>query len=389
MKMHTRFQATALVALSMLLAGSASLSADAGSTVEGADAVLTNSAQKQSECEPRTVRKAKPRACAPKTCEPETCKPKKCVPKIYKAITCEPGINEEMVGDYLSECKREPNVLFTADFLWWATNYGLPVSIIITGNQDDTLTYGRVLRTHTKFSPGVRLGLGGNLDYDGWDLQAFWTYYYNTENRSIPSGIGQFRSTKISSYPQLRLTYNTADLELGATHGISRHLAFRPFAGVRGAWLYQLHHQRIDHAGESNSNIPLKIVEDIWAVGPRMGLNMIWDCKKGFHILANMSGSLLYGVSKGQLAGVLPVDSSVVGIDLGHNVHIKDKDTELFASFQTFLGLDWERTFNCGKNSFKIAAGWESNYWAAYNLLLVFNPSISFQGLTVDMVLGF
>lgn len=303
-------------------------------------------------------------------------------------------------------CSNQRSFDLWADFLWWSTNFNLPTGFTF-GQTEKFFTDGNfnvtdqdisihIKRPSASWDPGVRLGMGWNTGYDNWDVQGYWTYFYNDTDINMNSSEGELFTTFKKGRSKLRLRYNSADAELGKQYFVSSHFYIRPFTGVHAVWLSQHNSlylkENINNSTEFDQPAELHLDLDLWGVGPRIGFNSNWGDFKGFTLLGNISASMLYGKSltKANL-DILSFNQSTVGFDkTSTEVHARDKEYwELIPTLQMLLGVSYGCCFNKERSQFRISAGWETNFlWEAANIL-VLERAISMQGLTLDIRFDF
>lgn len=308
------------------------------------------------------------------------------------------------------KCDNQGRWDIWADFLWWSSNLNN-----VTGFEAEQNTAGAEtdVKVHLKrpgshWDPGVRVGLGWNTGYDNWDIQGYWTYFYNSSKKG--ESPASFETNEVESlfgegHAKARLRYNAADFEIGKSYYVSRHFFIRPFTGFHAIWT-SLHTSfdydsaasatvnfpfastglinqplSVTSSGASDADVNLDI--DTWGVGPKIGVNTNWGNFRGFSLVGNISTSLLYG----KLMGKAKFD-----IDSATDIDVRVRDHEywqVMPTLQMFYGLSYACCFAHGQNQFRISAGWESNFiWEAANFFLYDKP-ISMQGLTVDLRFDF
>jgi len=111
---------------------------------------------------------------------------------------------------------------------------------------------GNIVNMHFDFKPGFKVGLGGNFDYDNWDMGLEYTWFHNTNSQtaSDPTGgnlltmVGNpYRTTNNGLYDNIHskwtLKMDIIDLNLGRWHYVGTQLTFRPGFGARADWIRQ------------------------------------------------------------------------------------------------------------------------------------------------------
>lgn len=280
-------------------------------------------------------------------------------------------------------CNNEGTFKIEGEYLYWATNFKLPLKL--------------------KWSSGARGTLGYHSKCDNLDIQAIYTYYQNKIHGSIIGNTASFIQNILTGQEHLKLTSNVGDLELGKTFfSETTKVLFRPFIAIRGGWLDQdnsANYTGIDQIslnGGVTTNVPtatsIVLDQDVWCIGPRIGIDMSWLRFGGFSFMVDFSTSLLYGKAHQKLAinnNTASANNQSTGIDYTTiNLVGRDKFMVLCPQLQGFIGLQWER---CLKNhrSVKLFVGWEANYWWEVSNVLFFNRPLSMQGLTAGLSFNF
>lgn len=305
-------------------------------------------------------------------------------------------------------CSNQRSFDLWADFLWWSANFNLPTSFTF-GQTQKFFTSGNfnvtdqdislhIKRPPASWDPGVRLGMGWNTGYDNWDVQGFWTYFYNDTELNLKSSEGEIFTSFKKERSKLRLRYNCADAELGKQYFVSSHFYIRPFTGIHAVWLSQhdsLHlKESINNQTQFDQPVDVKLDLDLWGVGPRIGFNSNWGDFKGFTLVGNISASMLYGKSLAKanidIKSINPSQNPAFLDKTSTEVHARDKEYwELIPTLQMLLGVSYGCCFNKERSQFRVSAGWETNFlWEAANLIVV-ERAISMQGLTLDFRFDF
>jgi len=115
-----------------------------------------------------------------------------------------------------------------------------------------------------KYSPGFKLGLGGNLPFDGWDLYVNWTHLRNnpvttfrssTHNLIDIERLGDGGAPFVTNHAKVSydLILNIIDFDWGRRCFVSDTWSVRPSFGGKTFWI----HQQIRYSYENVQTIPL------------------------------------------------------------------------------------------------------------------------------------
>ncbi len=292
-----------------------------------------------------------------------------------------------------------------AEFLYWRAFEDqllniLPIYPSVSGSTNIVQT--NITSFKTRYDPGFKVGLGYDFRYDNWSVNAIYTYYQTRKSLSLSfdPNSGNFIILPTSQLPgsplftgqsvssKWKLHYNILDGELSRSFFVSRRLALRPFAGIRGAWI----NQKIDTmaSGSVNQTVSTPFIQQHlkhWGVGPRLGVDTHWlFCDTGLGLFFNASGSLLYS---------------------GYNYHFNDEDTtasstifyhtnyrRLCSNAELFAGLDYAYCWKDSEISLDSYIGYSVNYWWRENELSSLNDvflegDLGLQGLNIGLRVSF
>ncbi len=331
------------------------------------------------------------------------------------------------------ECCSEGKLLVDAEFLWWTPGTYFPFAnntFVNDGNAvsspsapfpsvTDTVIEPYV-RISEKWSPGVRIGLGWESADCDWQIWGRWTGYSNYARRHItstpPAAVGGVASsnfgflqpaigsdifengaTGTSATGTYKLNYNVADLVFARSFQPDCNLSLTPYAGVRASFILQRQRVFFDGATTTTTltgvtaSLPAssKFTEELWGVGPRIGLGAVWGDWCGISLIGNISGAILYG----RLEEYARTSNTSFGFDTGIDaeaittsvLRTRDRYNLIMPNLQVQLGFGYKLDFNCDLNSIDVYALWEGNYyWGASNVFL-FERGLGLNGLTTGI----
>lgn len=338
-----------------------------------------------------------PEACRTSPCDACVCNPRpKCVP-------CSPCPIKECID----ECG---GAYLTADFLWWrAENHGLSYAF---NQKDNTILLGNLMHVNPAWDPGFRVGLGWNTTFDHWDFYADWTWYYNkSQDHHFRSDITPGPGVGLGFFPRYpiqhddpsiqvdatwTLRYNVIDGEMGRGMFVTEKIGFRPYWGVRAAFIDQEFRDHFFNPSDTLGVIlegKLNAANKYWGVGPRVGAHTEWHLGKGFSFLGRASASALYGKTQAHLnhKELTSGSSSFVS-----DARFSDRFWQLVPNLQLLLGFQWDTCFWCDKMFYAVSVAWETNcWWNQCNIPVAFfdgfpipttgNQPVTLEGVTVNM----
>ncbi len=209
-------------------------------------------------------------------CNPSPCKP---------AEVCNPP------------CCEYTAFSIDAELLYWRPELrGLEAAFgnttIATVVNSPTFTTTTITETdvqpHSKWSPGWRVG----ADFEFaccFDIEADWTHFQGHATRSSGEQHGRWN-----------ITYNVVDLTLGRLCYTAPSFYFKPFIGVRGAWIHQTLKSHLttlvtSAVGSATTLTYMNDKERFWGVGPELGLEANWCMGCNFSLYAMVDVVSYYG----------------------------------------------------------------------------------------------
>jgi len=315
-----------------------------------------------------------------------------------------------------------PGYFFTADFIWWKTNISnsnfaangfASGTLAVVGGSQTSTGPGRIQHPKFEFEPGFKVGAGVFLPHDGWDLYACYTWLHggrhtngisatsstNAINLVPSSGAGIAVAQVLGESCTWKQRFNVIDLELGRNFFISRFLSLRPFAGLKGARIREhLHFNSMGQgtSGGLNPGITLSPTQqyrrqNMWGLGPRIGLDSLWHFTKEFGLYADFAFSLLWTDYHTHFHDTSTSSSTGISVT-SITVFTKEVITNVTPVVEVGLGLSYMHWF-CGDDYFLEAhAGWEGQCWWDFNHFTDYankSGNLTLHGLTAGLKFGF
>jgi hypothetical protein len=286
----------------------------------------------------------------------------------------------------------------TADVLCWKLYEGGTDYLLKDKNsRGDFPVKGDVRHFNFNWEPGFKVGAGYLFEYDGWDADLEFTYYrthaHNSTRSKLPHLfplVGDEDLNLIQSKAQWHVHFYNLDLALGKNYFVSKSLALRPFFGLALTWIDQ--HRHFHFHTDVRNRITLKSKNDFFGLGPKLGLNAQFYMGGNFSCYGDVSGDLQWGdfhITERE-------DNRTESLEiyaLRYSLH------RMVPSVALGLGIAYETMFREDTRSFRIKAGYESQYWWRQNQLPLFNSDsltfhrnsedLSMQGLTLEFRLDF
>lgn len=293
------------------------------------------------------------------------------------------------------------DVFITADFLWWrAREDGLSYAYTNTAKTATNPGRGRTHRPNFDWDPGFKVGLGLNLSRDGWDVFAQYTWMRANNSRDslvqtvatasmlpiVNTADANHLSANNTYYVgrgEWDLHFNVIDLEIGRNFFISQYLTLRPHAGLKGTWQDQKYRVHYELQNNSSQTVRerIRMEQDYWGIGTRIGLDMGWQFIRSFGIFSNWSLTALWTD--------FDIDRRDTSINLATQTTAltKLKTKNDFSTVKPLLefviGLRWETWWDEDDYHFSLEAGWEEQIWWSFNQFIHLNEESAHGDLTL------
>jgi len=308
--------------------------------------------------------------------------------------------------------------------LAWSTNY--PNGDIGGNDAFDTNLKGSSM--DFDYHPGFRLGVGGFLGHDDWDLHAEYTWFHasNTKSMSVEGGAaatnGLYPSVSFPDWDgylfnnasgKWKLQMDIADLDLGRWYYLGTKVQLHPTIGVRGAWIsqaYNVNSIAVEGAFLNNQAAPIRSVisqnTHSWGVGPKVSLEGKWNLGCGFRLFGNGEADLLY-TRYTKMSFKQDMTDLLTGLPyqdggLYYPVNISQSDISCVRTHLDLnLGLGWGTHFFSDKYKLDFTAGYEMQVFFDQNMFFSFgsssmygsvdtpNGNLYLQGLTISSSFDF
>ncbi|MBI3211394.1 MAG: autotransporter outer membrane beta-barrel domain-containing protein [Simkania negevensis] len=283
------------------------------------------------------------------------------------------------------------DVIVFADFIWWrvtqdGTNYAMTgVSPtrqpVIASSTPPHLPEGKMQSVGDVWTPGFRVGLGLNMEHDGWDLIAQYTWL-RPSNRNrlngplLPTLFGDLIDPSTatnnnflvrSAVANWSLQFNVIDLELGRNFYVSQHLTLRPHLGLKGTWQeqdFRVRYNNPSYAVGSGVNYsgPATIHwhNNYHGVGLRTGLDTTWYFAKNWSFYGKLAGSALWIHYDPSTVKQKVDDQSGVSVPFLNSKY--DKNSAKFVA-ELEAGLRWEQWLYNDTKYLCLQLGFEEQIW--------------------------
>lgn len=232
---------------------------------------------------------------------------------------------------------------------------------------------------------GYRLGVGYSLPQEGWDILWHWTRCEQQTHQFLMSDLDQSALFVTSLSPRAGgvlangarglwdLHYETMDLDLGCRFWMKQSFAFRPYVGIKVAWIDQRFEVEYDevrkpHAplGFTGSALCLNRC-DCKGIGPLAGAQMRWAMSRWWSVYGDASASLLW--SEFYVAAKQVLEMQALPNPL---LDVAQSTRAVKAMAHLALGVQWDRYVLRSRYHLDVHLGWEQFFWCNQNLMLQF-----------------
>lgn len=302
-------------------------------------------------------------------------------------------------------CLESQGLTISASFLYWQSKVqDLPYGVLISDPTNLLQTTGEKLTANYGGDPGFNVALGINMPWDGWSFRFLYTWLSTCATGSKTSATSQILPIWLTPGSQPPITdtgftdqasmtwdlfYNTLDLEIDRTYQISHSNTFRPFFGVRSAWIDQdikVNYGDIIRSSSFDLRANINVDQDLWCIGPRIGFEDTWGVLPGVRLFGLLSAAFLWGD--------MDVDGRVTGALLAPPLPInqiqKQSEHRFSPNMQAALGVDCRVCFKAWRSSLYFKAAYELNYYwdqiAAWTFADVYpRHNLMLHGLTATL----
>lgn len=297
------------------------------------------------------------------------------------------------------KCERGTAFITVDGLLWKAQESGLSYATATKPEHPGSpqVGKGKIKDLEFQWDYGFRTGLGFNIPHGNYDTYFNYTWFRDTAKGNTNNGgnmtvLPGFVNPCIALNPLLspgpypltaptttatatahwKLHLNVLDWELGKLFVPYQWFSFRPFLGVKAAWVHQ--NYDVDYgsltSGVGTVDYSVTMKNNYWGVGPTGGFTSQFWLGNGFSIFGKAAVSLVYGsfTLEHSERGVIPLTGmSMTVADLSDHYGAGRAITDLA------IGLGWDTKFCKDRFHFSIAAGWEQHIYFEQGEFMRFN----------------
>ena len=249
---------------------------------------------------------------------------------------------------------QAPNGHFyvTAEWLYWRT-------------RQEGMEFATAKTVKFDFQSGFRVGLGVHLPSDHWDIYVNYTRFNpDGSERAHGSfyplflfqGAGVQGPAVAGGHAHWDIEFQNVDVEIGRAFYIAKTLVFRPFFGLKGAWIDQDARMRYEGGFiPAGQTFRTHFENDFKGAGPLLGIESNWLIGAGFSLFGNIAASLVIGHFDMTQEQYQLDEAKVVDLNSDFNL--------VSPALQMAAGLVWDRNFNKERWHVGLCAGFETQFW--------------------------
>ena len=286
-----------------------------------------------------------------------------------------------------------------AQFLYW--HAGETIDWAFATQQQPGMFQSTYESLAFHWDPGFRVGIGYNMQHDGWDTQASFTWFQAGATAHVEGTVTSYSlAARLSllepfnaAKASVNLHYNIFDFDLGRNFLLSKYFALRPSIGIKGGWINQLFHlywKKYDAFGFINTYGKDRMENNFSGGGPKGGFTGRW-C---FGNLQKNTVSILGSFEAGYLWGRWSVQDHFID-NLNTSIRLNTSPRNFGALvLHSFLGLGWDFNLHSDQMHLSMQLGYEIEDWL--NHLQIFtnisgsqNNDLILQGINFGVRLDF
>ena len=305
-----------------------------------------------------------------------------------------------------SSASVDRGFVFDATFLYWQAKedgleYASKLDVTLLPNL--FINKGGMKDLSFSWDPGSKISIGYIFeDHQQWDLSLTWTYLFSRAHGSasandpnlvtesllplwVPFILGSEAQTADAKW---QMRFNALDFGLARNYFVGKYVAYKPFIGVRGVVIDQHYSAKYRGAHTINNVVHLfdshmRAINDFGGGGLRVGSDLQWFMSSNWSVLANISGSLIYGRFK--IHELFNGLSSVNVFTQPQFFDYADRMYRVNPSLDGKLGIQWNKFFCNSSYRVSFGAFYDLSYWFDQNQLINLSTTVdnvSFNALT-------
>jgi hypothetical protein len=260
---------------------------------------------------------------------------------------------------------------------------------------------GNIYTPEFNAQSGFKVCLGANVDHDGWNISAEYTWFYNNpgmRTNNLPTDAGDiFAKFQLNSDLQItglqsmyKNQFNRIDAVLDRAFYAGHYLSLTPFIGLLGTWDMQYLNFDVETTGGPTitytaNTQSTRSNQSWWGIGPYAGINSSYFFTNEWAIFLNSGLSMLLANHKtSQKQYDYDLSNNIAAYMYNTNANINGVEPMLEGA----LGLSWDSYWP--EWAVHVKVSWElQTYFAHSRFDTNVLENYSMQGLTIDLGVSF
>lgn len=322
----------------------------------------------------------------------------------------------DLIGNY--QLQDGCGFTVSGSAIYWKANEGGVDYVIQNNGTSGVNNNAAVKRASFDWNWGWKAELDYQVPQNKMSLGASWTHYItdgsSTKSVELPETLFSVWSLPTgggippvafeqNATAHSRLCLNTIALGMGTAFAPRPFLEITPFIALSSAWIKQKFDFNLSGgpglSGHTTVDDAITMKNNFWGIGPKIGMNTLWDLGYGIGIAGNFNLSLLYGffkISQEEVTTFSGLTPPTTYLDVNHNMFHLAR-----LNFDFLLGLRWDKMWCKDRLHSMIEAGWENLIFLGQNQLMRFpsqvnhgintssNNDLTIQGLSLRASLSF
>ena len=297
--------------------------------------------------------------------------------------------------------KENLTFLVGASYIFWqpfqaGTNVAFGTGILTNPSTEA----GNIYTPQFNAQSGFKVNLGANVDHDGWNVNAEYTWFYNNpgmRTNKLPTDAGDiFSKFTLDTPPQIKglqsmykNQFNRIDAVLDRAFYAGHYLALTPFIGLLGAW--DMQYLNFDTQSNqvtiafNNNTVSTRSNQSWWGIGPYAGINSSYFFTNEWAIYLNSGVSMLLANHEtSQKQYEYDLSNNIAAYTYNTNANINAVEPMLEGA----LGLSWDSYWP--EWAVHVTVAWElQTYFAHSRFDTNVMENYSMQGLTIGLGVNF
>jgi len=314
--------------------------------------------------------------------------------------------------------------------LWLPNQGGLALGAPVSLNQstgtipgDPSNNTGHAAYPEFQLRSGFKVNAGANVRYDGWDVQAEYTWFRHTDknmnvaqatsNAAQPVTYATTSGVTLANgalFGAWNLEFNRLDATLGRDFYVGHYVTTRPAIGFLGAFESQKFERMLAGAGTVNAKTAgsgQTVTTDVtsaveqyrndqkwWGFGPHFTMDNSFIFIRDFSIFMDWGLALPWTKTDSTTYSWVPNPTDPTKMLTRNN---PNTTYAIQPMVEMAMGLRWDSTWGDGDSwGFRLQAGWETQTWFNHSSVNSgpfgpnqMNNNLTLQGLTIKARVNF